>query len=305
MAYDPDNDDLKETNSDSVSIEQQICNAIYDNDIDELHMLLLEDVDLNKLGAYGKKGNQKITPLHIACSKKNLKAVKLLLKFKAKTNVKSFPSGYTPLHIAAMWAHHKIVALLLKNGANPKANNNKQKTPLQIIGSKYKQKQLNDPKIMEAKIETQILLLKASSKKKAKYFQDEIDQDIADAEDGLDGLKAESNMRIKKIQKQGKVFDATHPYLYVKANRMRAWKQKNKCTVQEYLHKRYIKVKVPQWEDKENSVTHIDLSRVASFQLAIAKELLSGSGLNLIPEPKPVLPKRAKFKKEKASKKKK
>eukprot|EP01084_Bolivina_argentea_P005155 9744_1 len=233
MAYDPDNDDLKETNSDSVSIEQQICNAIYDNDIDELHMLLLEDVDLNKLGAYGKKGNQKITPLHIACSKKNLKAVKLLLKFKAKTNVKSFPSGYTPLHIAAMWAHHKIVALLLKNGANPKANNNKQKTPLQIIGSKYKQKQLNDPKIMEAKIETQILLLKASSKKKAKYFQDEIDQDIADAEDGLDGLKAESNMRIKKIQKAEsnmrikKIQKQDFSSLQNKTNRMKALKQKN------------------------------------------------------------------------------
>eukprot|EP01083_Nonionella_stella_P252206 869273_1 len=302
MAYDPDNDDdLKE--KDNVSIEQQICNAIYANDIDELQMLLLEDADLNKLGTYGKKGNQKITPLHIACSKKNLKAVKLLLKFKAKADIKSFPAGNTPLHIAATWAQHKIIAILLKNGANPVANNNKQKNPLQIIGKKYKNNQMNDPKVIEGKMESQILLLEAGGKK-AVDFQDEIDQDIADAEDGLDGLKAESNMRIKKIQKQGKVFDATHPYLYVKANRMRAWKQKNKCTVQEYLHKRYIKVKVPQWEDKENSVTHIDLSRVASFQLAIAKELLSGSGLNLIPEPKPVLPKRAKFKKEKASKKK-
>merc|ERR1712154_463093 len=123
--------------------------------------------------------------------------------------------------------------------------------------------------------------------------------------DGLAGLKKESNMRIKKIQKQNnKKFDSTHPYLYVKANRMKAWKQKNKCTVQEYLHKRYIKVKVPQWEDKKNGVTHIDLSKVASFQMAIAKELLSGSGLHLLPEPKPKLPSNAKYKKEKPSKKK-
>merc|ERR1712154_705460 len=173
----------------------------------------------------------------------------------------------------------------------------------QIIGSKYKQKQLTN-KIAEAKMETQILLLEAGGKK-ATAFQEEIDNDLADAEDGLAGLKNESNMRIKKIQKQNnKKFDATHPYLYVKANRMKAWKHKNKCTVQEYLNKRYIKVKVPQWEDKQNAVTHIDLSKVASFQLAIAKELLSSSGLSLLPEPKPTLPAKAKYKKEKPSKKK-
>ncbi len=223
-------------------------------------MLLLEDADLNKLGTYGKKGNQKITPLHIACSKKNLKACKLLIKFKAKADIKSFPSGMTPLHIAAQWAQHKIVALLLKNGANPVANNNKNKNPLQIIGIKYKGDKQNDASVIEGKMETQILLLEAGGKK-ATDFQDELDQDLADAEDGLDGLKAESNLRIKKIQKQGKVFDATHPYLYVKANRMRAWKQKNKCSVQEYLHKRYIKVKCPQWEDKENRLNNWQLQK--------------------------------------------
>merc|ERR1712130_186388 len=152
--------------------------------------------------------------------------------------------------------------------------------------------------------ETQILLLEAGGKK-ADDFQEEIDNDLADAEDGLAGLKNESNLRIKKIQKQNnKKFDATHPWLYVKSNRMRAWKQKNRCTVQEYLHKRYIKVKVPQWEDKKNGVTHIDFSKVASFQLANAKELLSTSGLNLLPEQKPVLPKNQKYKKEKKTNKK-
>ena len=62
MAYDPDDDDK----DNDVSIEQQIVNAIYDNDMDNLRMLLLEDADLNKLAAYGKKGNEKVTPLHIA-----------------------------------------------------------------------------------------------------------------------------------------------------------------------------------------------------------------------------------------------
>ena len=84
---------------------------------------------------------------------------------------------------------------------------------------------------------------------------------------------------------------------------MRAWKQKNKCTVQEYLAKRQIKCKVPQWEDKKAGVTHINFSKVQSFQLAIAKELLASSGLHLLPEPKPKLPSNAKFKKEKISKK--
>eukprot|EP00483_Globobulimina_turgida_P001046 UN01048 len=165
MAYDPDNDDEKE----NISIEQKICNAIYDDDIDELQMLLLEDADLNKLGAYGKKGNEKITPLHIACSKRNLKACKLLIKFKAKPEVKSFPKGNTPLHYAAMWAEHKIVRLLLKNGANPVTNNNKQKNPLQIIGSKFKNAQMNDSKVIEGKMETQILLLEAGGKKSYRF----------------------------------------------------------------------------------------------------------------------------------------
>ena len=204
MALDLENEE-KET--DTISIEQKICNAIYDNDMDELQLLLLEDADLNKLDNYGKKGNEKITPLFIACSKKNLKACKLLIKFKAKVDIHSFPSAITPLHIAAQWAQHKIVALLLKNGANPVANNNKNKNPLQIIGSKYKQSQITD-KIMDAKMETQILLLEAGGKK-ATDFQEEIDNDLADAEDGLAGLKNESNMRIKKIQKQkNQVFES-------------------------------------------------------------------------------------------------
>eukprot|EP00484_Ammonia_sp_Unknown_P017310 CAMPEP_0197031762 /NCGR_PEP_ID=MMETSP1384-20130603/10657_1 /TAXON_ID=29189 /ORGANISM="Ammonia sp." /LENGTH=301 /DNA_ID=CAMNT_0042461333 /DNA_START=50 /DNA_END=955 /DNA_ORIENTATION=- len=295
-----EDEDLKENDT---PIEQQIVDAIYDDDIDKLQMLLLEDADLNKLAAYGRKGNEKITPLFIAASKKNLKACKLLIKFKADVNVKSFPNGNTPLHIAAMWAQHKIVALFLKNGANPVANNNKNKNPLQIIGSKYGRNQMSD-EVMTGKMETQILLLEAGGNK-ADNFQAEIDEDLADAEDGLAGLKNEANTRIKKIQQQNnKQFDSTHPYLYVKSNRMKAWKQKNRCTVQEYLHKRYIKVKVPQWEDKENQVTHIDLSKVASFQLAIAKELLTSSGLHLLPEHQPELPKNAKFEKEKASKKK-
>lgn len=212
MAQDPDQEDVKETpesqedeeevNSDP--IEQQIVAAIYDNDMDLLQKLLLEDADLNKLAAYGKKGTEKITPLFIAVSKKNLKATKLLLKFKSDPNVKSFPTGNTPLHIASMWAQHKIVALLLKNGANPVANNNKQKNPLQLIGSKYKSNN-KDSKVADAKMECQILLLEAGGDK-ADEFQNEINDDIADAMDGLAGLKAEANQRIKKVQKaSGKV----------------------------------------------------------------------------------------------------
>merc|ERR550525_2074638 len=243
-----------------------------------------------------------ITPLFIAVSKKNLKATKLLLKLKADPNIHSFPGGNTPLHIASMWAQHKIVALLLKNGANPVANNNKQKNPLQIIGSKYKPNN-KDAKVANDKMECQILLLEAGGDK-ADQFQKEIDDDIADAMDGLEGLKAEANQRIKKIQKsKDQKFEATHPYLYVQANRMRAWKQKNKSTVQEYLAKRQIKCKVPQWEDKKNGVTHFGFFSVESLSFSIAKELLASSGLHLLPEPKPKLPNNAKFKKEKVSKK--
>ena len=41
------------------------------------------------------------------------------------------------MHIASMYAAPEIIKLLLENGADPVANDNNGKNPLQMIGSKY------------------------------------------------------------------------------------------------------------------------------------------------------------------------
>lgn len=193
------------------SIEQKLYKAIKKQDIDDLQLLLYEDCNVNKLDAYGSKNfSSKRTLLHIACISKNFEAVKLLLKFKADPNIKAFPSGNTPLHIASMWAQALIVDVLLENGADPVINNQKNKNPLQVIGKKYKLTDDNlmydDDTILENKMETQILLLNAGGKR-ALNFQNKINADIAEAEDGLAGLKVESNARIKYVEKtQKKVY---------------------------------------------------------------------------------------------------
>ena len=221
MAYDPanDEDEEEEVKDDGLSVEQKLVNAIYDNDWDKFELVILDNPDVTKLAAYGKKGNEKITPLFIAVSKKNLKMVKLMIKLvrghvdenddKAEeeaqarvakfVNTKAFPSGNTALHIASSWAQHKIVKVLIKNGANATINNNKKKNPIQIIGSKYKQSQITD-KINEAKTETQVELLCSGADQAQKYKEDRFAA-IDDAYSALGGIKGDLNERLKAIGK--------------------------------------------------------------------------------------------------------
>jgi len=268
------------------SLEEELVAAIRKNDIDKMKVKLLEGANVNKMDSYGTKS--KITPLFIAVSKQNLEAVQLLLKFKADASTQSFPNGTAPIHVAAQYANPQIVKLLLDNGANPVINDNNGKNPLQMIGHKLEPygKKLTKEKIIERTSEVQLLLLMAGTQA-ANQQQIKIDNEIENAESGLKGLKMESNQRIKKVEKvldKGK-FESTHPYYVITKNRLTVWSRTN-GTIEDYLGKRYIKVKIPSYVDKDNFV-HLDLSRIQQFQIVIAKELLEKSGLSLEPENKP------------------
>jgi len=261
--------------------------AIRKNDSNLMKRLIIENIEVNKLADYSPKSKEKLTLLHVAVGNKNEQAVKLLLQFKANPNIKSFPSGTTPLHIASQWCLPKIVEMLLKSGADPVANDNNGKNPLQIIGNKLPKDDFSID-IMDRKTETQVILLQAGGDKATKV-QKEIDTEIANAEIGFQGLKIESNIRVKQTQKtMGKKFDSTHPWCNVTKQRLAVWSEKN-GTIEQFLDKKYIKVKIPSFVDKDE-VIHLDLSRIKPFQITIAKELLTSAGLNLTPEPKPKWP---------------
>mmetsp|Transcript_97137 Transcript_97137/g.118970 ORF Transcript_97137/g.118970 Transcript_97137/m.118970 type:complete len:308 (-) Transcript_97137:136-1059(-) len=284
------------------SNEFKAAKALKDKDLDEFRMLMLEDLDINSLQKYNAKSKEKETLLHVAIRCKSLKGVQTLIKFKADINKPTFPSGNTPMHYASMYAVPEIVKLLLDKGATSTENNNKGKNPIQIIGSKLKNK--NSIDALDRTTETQLLLLDAGSKK-AINVQQELTEDIQDAEAGLQGLKMESNAKIKAVVKaQKRNFDSTHPYLRCKTDRIKVWEQNNKTTIRDFLAKKYIKIKVPMWSFKNE--THIDLSKVQSFQITMALTILEQNGLKLYPEPFPGKPpKAAKILKDKSQVKKK
>lgn len=60
------------------------------------------------------------TPLHLACTRGDLKGVRLLLKFRATTTSRN-AVGRTPLHCAVEAGHSTVVRYLIRNGASPVA----------------------------------------------------------------------------------------------------------------------------------------------------------------------------------------
>ncbi|ETO26840.1 ankyrin repeat protein [Reticulomyxa filosa] len=226
---------------------------------------------------------------------KNILPKSALLKAKADPNIAAFPSGDTPLHIASMWAEPKLVEILLEHKANAMATNNDNKNPVNVVGSKLKSDDKSNT-TLDKKSEVQLLL----KKKK------ELDNKIEDAETGLQNLKIESNQRINAVQRaQGQVyfifvyitgtcahcilyfhcldcvqkFDQMWPYMCCPANRYKVWCVKN-IGVNEFLAKRYVKVSIPTYVDKDE-IQHFNFSKIQDFQKTMAKELLLKGGLNL------------------------
>lgn len=69
------------------------------------------------------------TPLHEATMRKNIRAVKWLIKQFANVNCKN-KKGETPLHYAVQHNDKELISLLLESGSDRHIQNNEMKTPL-------------------------------------------------------------------------------------------------------------------------------------------------------------------------------
>ena len=119
-----------------------LCGAIQSNCLEIVDILLKANANPD-----ARVGNNKSTPLHIACLRRNLDITKSLLRAKANPNVQDI-SGDTPLATAITadkislplsWHNHaaprninvyEIVDALLEAGADPNIPNNENSTPL-------------------------------------------------------------------------------------------------------------------------------------------------------------------------------
>lgn len=86
-----------------------IFDCIRNKDLEQLNALLEDGADVNV------HGNHVCTPLYFATRKGDVDAVKLLLKYKADTNIKTTAEFRTPLHIVN---NYEIAKLLIEQGAD-------------------------------------------------------------------------------------------------------------------------------------------------------------------------------------------
>lgn len=103
-----------------------IFSSVFLNDYKTLLHHIKNKENLNK-----KYGALNTTLLHLAVSKNYYKISKLLLKYKAKVNIKNI-SGDTPLFIAVYNNNLSLVRLLIKYQANIHIRNNCRDFPLML-----------------------------------------------------------------------------------------------------------------------------------------------------------------------------
>ena len=103
----------------------KLMTAVEKSDIKTIQSLIAGGEDVN---AKNELDNL-MTPLHYACKKNDLKAVKILLANKAKPNVFT-DYMLSPLHFAAQNGSSEIVSTLIDYGANPDLKEYLGKTPL-------------------------------------------------------------------------------------------------------------------------------------------------------------------------------
>lgn len=95
---------------------------------------------LAKAGAdVNVRNKRRVTPLHHACRKANLPAIKELFRLGADINARDC-EGETPLfRVVNKPAEHRIVKYLLAKGADPTVRTRKGKTPSQIAKGKNRE----------------------------------------------------------------------------------------------------------------------------------------------------------------------
>lgn len=95
------------------SIYSPLQDACQREDIPEVQTLLNR-----KSNDHFIKKEGTLSPLHIACQKKNSELMKILIKFESDVNELDY-MGCAPLHVAVATGNYDIAKLLLEESANP------------------------------------------------------------------------------------------------------------------------------------------------------------------------------------------
>jgi ankyrin repeat protein len=117
------------------SNEEQLFNAVENDDVGEVKQLLAAGANPNIADQYGR------TPLYYAAVSGNKEIVKILLDYHADPN-RADNDGRTPLHDAAGRSGNKeIVQILLDYGADPNSADKYGTTPL-LLAAEYGHKEI-------------------------------------------------------------------------------------------------------------------------------------------------------------------
>jgi ankyrin repeat protein len=105
------------------SIDEELFEAVRENNLPEVSRLLSVGADVNVVGYIDR------TPLHLSSMKGHVQVFKELVEHGADIEAKD-NLGYTPLHWACCNDHVVVVQALLSRGANIKVKTNLGNTPL-------------------------------------------------------------------------------------------------------------------------------------------------------------------------------
>ncbi len=117
--------------SNAQAVEDSLHEAVLNQDIEKIELLLKEGDDINKLGSLLYDNG---SPLHVAVRADNQEIATLLLERGAEVDVRDL-SDHTPLHNASWNGYLDMIKLLLGAGANIHATTYSGSTPLSCARS--------------------------------------------------------------------------------------------------------------------------------------------------------------------------
>ena len=117
----------KENNSVYSDIQEELVDAVYDDDWKKVKRLISKGADITEMNSdWGDD-----SALHVAASQGRTDVCEWLIKLGMEVNAQRM-EGETPLHLAAGWKRPETCQLLINHGAEVNVENRKGETPLQF-----------------------------------------------------------------------------------------------------------------------------------------------------------------------------
>jgi uncharacterized protein len=106
----------RQKKDDAAIKEQQLMQAVLNNDLATVKTLIAQGVDVNEQSPIVGGGNDGQTPLLVACFNGSTEIVRELLKAGANTHIVDYIMKATPAHKGAFSRHSAVVKLLVEDG---------------------------------------------------------------------------------------------------------------------------------------------------------------------------------------------